>query len=97
MRQLIRLLLVCLLLPIQAYAAPCADWPMWRTFEQRFIQADGRVLADESERHYSTSEGQAYALFFSLVANDRTAFERILVWTRDNLAGVNKIRIRLLG
>jgi endoglucanase len=87
MRLLIRLLLACLLLPIQAYAAPCADWPMWRTFEQRFIQADGRVLADESERHYSTSEGQAYALFFSLVANDRTAFERILVWTRDNLAG----------
>ena len=83
----VRLLLVCLLLPVWAYAVPCADWPMWRDFEQRFIQADGRVMADESEQHYSTSEGQAYALFFSLVANDKNAFERILGWTRDNLAG----------
>jgi endoglucanase len=60
---------------------------LWRAFDKRFIQADGRVLADESVQHYSTSEGQAYALFFSLVANDRSAFERILNWTRDNLAG----------
>lgn len=63
------------------------DWPLWRAFSSRFIQADGRVLADESEQRYSTSEGQAYALFFTLVANDRSAFDRILLWTRDNLAG----------
>ncbi len=87
MRLVVRLVLVCLLLPVLAYAGPCADWPMWRNFDKRFIQPDGRVLADESEHHYSTSEGQAYALFFSLVANDKDTFERILVWTRDNLAG----------
>ncbi|MCX7192892.1 MAG: cellulose synthase complex periplasmic endoglucanase BcsZ [Proteobacteria bacterium] len=71
------------------FALPvCAnDWPLWQAFGNSFIQADGRVLADESEQRYSTSEGQAYALFFTLVANDRAAFDRILVWTRDNLAG----------
>lgn len=74
------------MLPLAVYAQPCRDWPLWQDFGSRFIQPDGRVLADESEQHYSTSEGQAYALFFSLVAGDRNRFERILSWTRDNLA-----------
>lgn len=75
---------LCLFMPL--YAQSCDDWQMWRAFDSNFVQADGRVLADESQQRYSTSEGQAYALFFSLVANDRAAFERILLWTRDNLA-----------
>ncbi|OGS67766.1 MAG: endo-1,4-D-glucanase [Gallionellales bacterium RIFOXYD12_FULL_53_10] len=62
-------------------------WPAWQSFGSRFIQADGRVLADESEQRYSTSEGQAYSLFFALIADDRPRFEKILLWTRDNLAG----------
>lgn len=74
------------MLPSAVYAGQCGDWPLWRAFDSRFIQPDGRVLADESDQRYSTSEGQAYALFFTLAANDRAAFERILVWTRDNLA-----------
>jgi endo-1,4-beta-D-glucanase Y len=78
--------LIWLIAMLPACAQPCADWPLWRAFDGHFIQADGRVLADESEQRFSTSEGQAYSLFFALVANDRTAFDRILVWTRDNLA-----------
>lgn len=77
---------VCLLWSCGVFAQPCRDWPMWREFSSRFIQMDGRVLADESERRYSSSEGQAYALFFTLVANDRITFDRVLNWTRDNLA-----------
>ena len=69
-----------------ACAQQCDDWPLWRAFSNSFIQGDGRVLADESVQRYSTSEGQAYALFFALVADDRAGFDRILVWTRDNLA-----------
>ncbi|VEB43393.1 Endoglucanase precursor [Chromobacterium violaceum] len=34
----------------------------------------------------TTSEGQSYALFFALAANDRPVFDRLLAWTRDNLA-----------
>jgi endo-1,4-beta-D-glucanase Y len=63
------------------------DWPLWQAFNRDFIQADGRVLADESEQRYSTSEGQAYALFFALVANDRAVFDQLLLWTHKNLAG----------
>ncbi len=82
------LLVICLMAmaPLAAYADSCGDWPLWREFNTRFIQQDGRVLADESEHRYSSSEGQAYALFFSLAANDQATFERILVWTRDNLS-----------
>ncbi|MEI7455682.1 MAG: cellulose synthase complex periplasmic endoglucanase BcsZ [Nitrosomonadales bacterium] len=65
-------------------AQPC--WPAWQSFASRFVQADGRVLADESEQRYSTSEGQAYGLLFALIANDRPRFEQILLWSRDNLA-----------
>lgn len=78
--------LILLFIALPANAQSCRDWPLWRAFSDRFVQADGRVLADESEQRYSTSEGQAYALFFMLVANDRNAFDRILLWTRDNLA-----------
>lgn len=79
-------LVCCLLCSGMAFARPCQDWPMWREFSSRFIQSDGRVLADESEHRYSSSEGQAYALFFTLAANDRVIFDRVLNWTRDNLA-----------
>ncbi len=69
------------------HAQSCEEWPLWQAFFSHFIQDDGRVLADESSQRYSTSEGQAYALFFSLVANDRALFDRLLQWTTDNMAG----------
>lgn len=34
----------------------------------------------------TTSEGQAYGMFFALVANDRTRFDGLLHWTEVNLA-----------
>ena len=44
-------------------------------------------MIDFHADNHSTSEGQAYALFFALVANDRPSFERVLDWARANLAG----------
>lgn len=76
-------------LPSAAGAAQpgaCNEWSGWNAFRDKFIQADGRVI-DFSADGQSTSEGQAYALFFALVANDRPTFERLLEWTRSNLAG----------
>ena len=35
-------------------------------------------------KNITTSEGQSYALFFSLVANDREMFDRLLGWTENN-------------
>lgn len=67
-------------------AAARADWPDWEQFRHDFVQADGRVI-DVTFEGKSTSEGQAYGLFFALVANQRQEFDTILRWTSDNLAG----------
>lgn len=66
-----------------AHAA--TDWPQWQGFVSRFVQADGRVIDLTFDRK-STSEGQSYALFFALVANQRAQFDTLLKWTSDNLA-----------
>ncbi|MFL9910892.1 cellulose synthase complex periplasmic endoglucanase BcsZ [Paraburkholderia sp. RL17-337-BIB-A] len=71
-----------------AQTGPCNnDWPAYRTFVERFVQADGRVIDYSSPQLKTTSEGQSYGLFFALVANDRATFDRLLNWTRTNLAG----------
>lgn len=61
-------------------------WPRWGQFKQRFVSADGRVVDVGSADDRTVSEGQAYALFFALVANDRATFDTVLRWTEDNLA-----------
>jgi endoglucanase len=66
--------------------AQCVEWARWTAFQAQFISADGRLIDPSSDRAHSVSEGQAYALFFALAANDRGAFERILRWTENNLA-----------
>lgn len=60
-------------------------WRAWEAFTRVFVQADGRVI-DRTASNRSTSEAQAYGLFFALVANDQPRFERVLRWTVDNLA-----------
>ena len=66
--------------------AACPPWPLWEAFCQKFLQADGRVIDDQHKTRYTTSEGQAYALFFALVANDRARFDTLLRWTEVHLA-----------
>ena len=61
-------------------------WPLWEAYANRFIDGQGRVI-DRSSDDRTTSEGQAYAMFFALVANDRTRFDKLLNWTEANLAG----------
>lgn len=61
------------------------DWPLWRAYVDAFIQKDGRVI-DHTGGGHSTSEGQAYALFHALVANDRATFDKVLGWMTRQLA-----------
>ena len=71
-----------------AHAAACGvEWPQWQQFADRWVQDDGRVLESSLLPNHSTSEGQAYALFFSLIGNDKARFKKIWRWTRENLAG----------
>ena len=60
-------------------------WPLWAHFAETFVTKDGRVV-DHTASGITTSEGQAYALFFALLADDRQSFSRLLAWTRNNLA-----------
>jgi len=61
------------------------QWLLWSAYKAHFLDASGRVV-DHDVQDRTTSEGQAYALFFSLVANDRVQFDALLKWTTDNLA-----------
>ena len=82
-----RLLLIVSLLMLGATGG-CKQgpWTLWDSYSARFIDAQGRVI-DPQGGSRTTSEGQGYALFFSLVDNDRATFDRVLTWTQANLAG----------
>ncbi|WMJ71475.1 cellulose synthase complex periplasmic endoglucanase BcsZ [Stenotrophomonas sp. 24(2023)] len=70
-------------------AAPVAcpgPWREWRSFVQRHIDTDGRVVDFANKDLRSTSESQSYALFFALVDNDPVLFDRVLGWTRRHLS-----------
>lgn len=71
----------------QAASACTADWPLWQDFKAHIIQDSGRVLDASTELQHSTSEGQSYGMFFALVAGDRSAFDKMWAWTKDNLGG----------
>ena len=82
----------CALLPgamAQDACSAAAAWPLWEQFTQRFMQDDGRVIDYTTAQQHSTSEGQSYAMFFALVANQPERFERLWRWSVTNLAGGN--------
>ncbi len=62
-----------------------SSWPFWDHYAERFVRPEGRVI-DPDRNDMTTSEGQSYALFFSLVANDKNTFQKMLTWTEENLA-----------
>lgn len=89
---LLTLALLPLLRPAAQAAGPlrqadCGWMAAWQHFSTHFMQADGRIIDRSVGEGISTSEGQAYAAFFALVADDRPRFEAILGWARANLAG----------
>ncbi len=60
----------------------------WNSYQVKFIDPQGRVIVWD-DGGITTSEGQSYALFFALVANNPKLFQKILTWTQDNLAQGN--------
>src|SRR5438552_5926164 len=62
------------------------DWtPLWKSYAAAFMDNQVRVI-DHDAGDRTTSEGQAYAMFFALVANDRSRFDGLVHWTETNLA-----------
>ncbi len=71
--------------PVTMAAQP-PDWgQFWNDYQKVFLDSQGRVI-DWAEGGVTTSEGQSYALFFALVANQPRVFAKILDWTENNLA-----------
>jgi len=61
-------------------------WPaLYQSYTRAFLDNQIRVI-DRDTGDRTTSEGQAYAMFFALVANDRSRFDGLLRWTELNLA-----------
>jgi endoglucanase len=71
---------------VHAAEASCNAWPEWAKFKQLYLSEDGRVVDASTDQRVTVSEGQAYALLFALVGNDRVGFDTVLEWTRNNLA-----------
>lgn len=69
-----------------AQVEQCAPWQGWSTFKSNFISEDGRVIDLGSKQNITTSEGQSYALFFALIANDKATFDLVLDWTQEHLS-----------
>lgn len=80
-----RLLLTATLLMLCATGG-CKQgpWSLRNAYSARFIDTQGRVI-DPQGAARTTSEGQAYALFFALADDDRATFDRVLTWTQANL------------
>jgi len=83
-----KLSLLLALLVTVAVETACGKraWPaLWTGYAARFMDDQVRVI-DHDVGERSTSEAQAYAMFFALVANDRPRFDGLLGWTERNLA-----------
>lgn len=60
----------------------------WKSYKKNFILPDGRV--QRPEHGFDTvSEGQAYAMIFSVFMNDKKTFHLIYNWTEKHLSRNN--------
>ena len=86
-RSLARSFMVIFLCSIFCATGGCKEgaWSLWNAYQARYIDVQGRVFDPVGDQH-STSEGQAYAMFFALADNDRACFDRVFNWTQVNLA-----------
>ena len=70
-----------------------SSWALWSAFQQNSYR-NGRVFihdTDERQRRpVTTSRAQAYAMFFSLVADDRPLFDSLWKWTNTNLCSTGQ-------
>src|SRR5258707_1797379 len=75
-----------LLLTLLEVSCAAQEWTsLWKSYVAGFMDNQVRVI-DHDAGDRTTSEGQAYGMFFALVANDRSRFDGLLRWTEQNLA-----------
>lgn len=57
----------------------------WAGFKANFILTNGRVSRIE-DNNDTVSEGQAYAMLFSVYMNDKKTFDKCFLWAEQNLS-----------
>ncbi|MEB7861956.1 cellulose synthase complex periplasmic endoglucanase BcsZ [Raoultella ornithinolytica] len=92
----IRGVILSVLMLAAAQVSAACQWPAWEQFKKEYVSTEGRVVDPADSRKITTSEGQSYALFFALAANDRDAFGKLFQWTQNNLAA-GDLRAHLPG
>ena len=60
-------------------------WSLWESYAAKYLDGQGRVI-DHTAGDRTTTEGEGYAMFFALVANDPGRFSKLVDWTETNLA-----------
>ncbi len=78
---LVPCLLYWLMVLSDPYRLPSRDWSL---FKKRFVSPQGRVI-DTGNADVTHSEGQGYGLLLAEAYGDRSTFDRIWNWTKDNL------------
>ncbi len=73
---------------------PLEIW--WKSYKKNFILPDGRVQRPEHDFD-TVSEGQAYAMLFSVFMNDKNTFNLIFGWTEEHLSRSSKHGDHLLA
>ncbi|GMQ47627.1 cellulose synthase complex periplasmic endoglucanase BcsZ [Vibrio sp. 10N] len=81
------LIAVALMLSVVAPVSQAETWHDWQVFKAVYMTPQGRIVDGSDARLITTSEGQSYAMFFALVANDKAAFDTLYNWTQQHLAG----------
>lgn len=82
----LKIFAILLLAAFVGVDCPAQDWQsLWKSYTAGFMDNQVRVI-DHDAGDRTTSEGQAYGMFFALVANDRSRFDGLLRWTEQNLA-----------
>ena len=83
----LKFILTLCLISIVPASSGAQDWSsLWKSYVAGFMDNQMRVI-DHDAGDRTTSEGQAYGMFFALVASDRSHFDGLLRWTEQNLAG----------
>jgi len=68
----------------------------WELYKQNFVQPDGRIQRPEHDSD-TVSEGQAYAMIFSVFMGDKDTFHLIYGWTEKHLSRKNNYGDHLLA
>ncbi len=68
----------------------------WKSYKKIFILRSGCVQRPEND-YDTVSEGQAYAMIFSVFMNDKKTFDRIYHWTEKHLSRNQRIGDHLLA